>query len=66
MFINNSTFRGDFESEVVLNAICAGFKTKPEKCSQLLDNDSGTDKGIGSGGIIAIIICSLIFLVVIL
>ena len=36
MLINDFTFRGDFESEEVLTALCAGFDKTPPKCSHLL------------------------------
>ena len=30
--INNSTYRGQLESQAVMNAVCAGFKEPPEFC----------------------------------
>jgi hypothetical protein len=34
--INNSTFRGQLETQAVFNAICAGFKDAPRECKTVL------------------------------
>ena len=36
--INNSTFRGQLETQSVMNAICAGFGEAPKMCKRLLDS----------------------------
>lgn len=37
--INNSTFRGQLETEHVFNAICAGFQDLPKECYKLYNKD---------------------------
>lgn len=37
--INNATYRGQLESQAVMNAICAGFANPPEHCKKLLNDD---------------------------
>jgi len=34
--INNQTFRGQIETQSVMNGICAGFKDPPKVCKRLL------------------------------
>ena len=34
--INNSTFRGQLETQAVFNAICAGFSDAPKECRTVL------------------------------
>ena len=41
--INNSTYRGQLESQAVMNAICAGFKDPPKMCQKILDDDDLED-----------------------
>ena len=36
MVINNSSYRGQFENQAVMNALCAGFKHPPKVCDSLL------------------------------
>jgi len=36
--INNQTFRGQFEVEAVMNAICAGFAKPPHMCKKMLES----------------------------
>ena len=46
--INNSTYRGQLETQAVMNAICAGFKNPPRPCKRLLETkDIEHDIGIG-------------------
>ena len=46
--INNSTYRGQLETQAVMNAICAGFKNAPRPCKRLLDTDDiEHDIGVG-------------------
>jgi hypothetical protein len=37
--INNSTYRGQIETQAVFNAICAGFYTPPSACRQILGTE---------------------------
>jgi hypothetical protein len=37
--INNSTFRGQLETQAVFNAICAGFDQPPKPCLSILETD---------------------------
>jgi len=37
--INNSTYRGQLETQAVMNAICAGFKDAPRQCKRLLETE---------------------------
>jgi hypothetical protein len=46
--INNSTFRGQLETQAVMNAICAGFREPPKMCKRLL-NDMNIEEDIGLG-----------------
>jgi len=46
--INNSTYRGQLETQQVMNAICAGFKDVPKMCKRLL-SDKGIEGDIGEG-----------------
>ena len=46
--INNSTFRGQLETQAVMNAICAGFLKAPHFCKKLLKNKDILDD-IGAG-----------------
>jgi hypothetical protein len=41
--INNSTFRGQIETQAVMNAICAGFAQPPKMCKRLLENQNIED-----------------------
>jgi hypothetical protein len=34
--INNQTYRGQIETQAVMNAICAGFQKPPKMCKRLL------------------------------
>ena len=38
--INNSTFRGQMETQAVMNAICAGFLNPPKMCKKLLRDEN--------------------------
>lgn len=37
--INNATYRGQLESQAVMNAVCAGFANPPDFCKKLLNDD---------------------------
>ena len=46
--INNSTYRGQLETQAVMNAICSGFHDPPSICKPLLeDNDLEDDLDTG-------------------
>lgn len=36
--INNATYRGQMESQAVMNAICAGFMDVPDICKPVLED----------------------------
>lgn len=36
--INNSTYRGQLETQAVMNAICAGFNDPPRMCKRILNS----------------------------
>jgi hypothetical protein len=46
--INNSTYRGQLETQQVMNAICAGFKDPPKMCKRLL-SDPDIMNNLGEG-----------------
>lgn len=46
--INNSTYRGQLETQQVMNAICAGFQEPPKMCKRLL-SDQDILMNIGEG-----------------
>lgn len=46
--INNSTYRGQIETQAVMNAICAGFADPPKMCKRLLE-DANIENDIGEG-----------------
>lgn len=46
--INNSTYRGQLETQQVMNAICAGFKDPPKMCKRLL-SDQDIMSNLGEG-----------------
>jgi|DEB0MinimDraft_12_1074336.scaffolds.fasta_scaffold17197_2 hypothetical protein len=46
--INNSTYRGQLETQEVMNAICAGFADPPKMCKRILnDADIENDLAVG-------------------
>lgn len=46
--INNSTYRGQLETQAVFNAICAGFKEAPRQCKRTLETkDIEHNLGVG-------------------
>jgi hypothetical protein len=46
--INNSTYRGQLETQEVMNAICAGFAEPPKMCKRILsDEDIESDLAVG-------------------
>merc|ERR1719284_793196 len=75
--INNATYRGQMESQAVLNAICAGFKDTPNICKPILededlkdDYETGTyqisDHGYSLGQVIVICVIALVILICVL
>ena len=46
--INNSTYRGQLETQEVMNALCAGFKDAPKMCKRIL-NDRSIESDLGVG-----------------
>jgi len=75
--INNATYRGQMESQAVLNAICAGFKDTPNICKPILEDDdlkedfeTGTyqisDHGYSFGQVIVNCVIALFILICVL
>lgn len=75
--INNSTYRGQMESQAVMNAICAGFHDTPQICKPILedpdlqdDYEVGvyniSDHGYGFGHILVICLIAVLVLIVVL
>lgn len=75
--INNATYRGQMETQAVMNAICAGFKDSPDICKPILedpdlkdDYEVGVyninDHGYGMGHILMICLIAVLILVVVL
>lgn len=48
--INNSTYKGQFETQAVMNAICAGFQEIPSMCKRLI-NTKDIEHSLGVGTI---------------
>lgn len=48
IIINNSTYRGQLETQAVMNAICAGFKDAPRMCKRILQI-ADIEHNIGEG-----------------
>ena len=46
--INNQTFRGQLETQAVMNAICAGFEDPPRMCKRLL-HAANIEHNVGLG-----------------
>jgi hypothetical protein len=46
--INNVTYRGQLETQQVMNAICAGFEDPPKMCKRLL-SDQNIEENLGEG-----------------
>ena len=47
--INNQTYKGQFETQAVMNAICAGFQEIPSMCKRLINTqDIEHTLGIGT------------------
>ena len=66
IIINNQTFRGDLEAPEVMEAICAGFREKPEACFSHEEEDLRSRSGIGAGTLLLIIFFSMVLLAAIL
>ena len=48
--INDAMFRGQIETQAVMNGICAGFKDPPKMCKRLLNNED-IEHSLGVGTI---------------
>lgn len=75
--INNATYRGQMESQAVMNAICSGFHDIPDICKPILedpdlqdDYEVGvyniSDHGYGLGQILIICLIAVLILLVVL
>ena len=75
--INNCTYRGEMETQAVMNAICAGFHDTPNMCKPILedpdlqdDYEVGTfdisDHGYGYGQLLVISLVAIMILLVVL
>lgn len=75
--INNATYRGQMESQAVMNAICSGFHDTPQICKPILEDPdlqddfevgvyNISDHGYGLGQILIICLIAVIILMVVL
>jgi hypothetical protein len=75
--INNCTYRGQMETQAVMNAICAGFQDTPNICKPILedpdlqdDYETGvfdiSDHGYSFGHVLIICVVAILILVMVL
>lgn len=75
--INNCTYRGQMETQAVMNAICAGFHDTPNICKPILEDpdlqddfETGifdiSDHGYGFGHVLIICVLAIMVLVMVL
>lgn len=75
--INNCTYRGQMETQAVMNAICAGFRDTPNICKPILEDpdlqddfETGvfdiSDHGYGFGQVLVICLFAILILIMVL